>query len=389
MAERKRLLMLTSQHNPFDGRIFHLEAKALRDDGYDVFIAAEKRENYPSVVDGIRIISYRKAQGVLRKWSTLKALSLIALHTKPDIIHVHEVDAPLIAASWAKRKLKNMGIGVKLVFDSHEVWPFFYAGKTGNPVLQTLIKHAVILYENLMISRFIDGIITAHELEKYYYKFLNPSVPVVKVIGGPPIDLWGEPPKRSGEIKIIGHDGYFTDSRGMKTILGSFELIASNHPEVNLLIAGGFRYPEDEQYFEQWCERTRLTDRVIFTGWVNRDEVMQYLDRMDIGIVANNPDIHSIRCWPANKMMYYMARAVAVVSTPAPLYKENIARIGCGLVADSFTNKDVAVALDKLISDPSRTRKMGKNGYKSAKIEYNGNKATEELLNFYAELNRR
>ncbi|MDP8207720.1 MAG: glycosyltransferase family 4 protein [Candidatus Electryonea clarkiae] len=387
MDHSKKILMLTSQHSPLDGRIFHLEAKTLRDAGHSVTIVAEKIENYPQYIDGVRIITYQKSgRGIFRKWNTLKALTSHAISIKADVLHVHEVDAPLLAAVWAKRSLSKRGRKIKIVFDSHEVWPFFFAGKTKNHFVRELIKHLVIFYENFMLSRYIDGVITAHEIEENYYKFLDPWVPVRKVLGGPPVDSWDDPPVHTGPVTVIGYDGYFTFNRGMRTVLGAFEIVAAEFPDIRLLAAGDFKYPEDKDYFEAWCERTGLRDRVEFTGWIDRSDIVNYLDRMDIGIVPNNPDIHSIRCWPANKMMYYMARAVPVVSTPSPLYIDNIKKIGCGLVAASFGHESVADSLRKLIENPDESRKMGIRGYKIAKQEYNWAKARKELLSFYDEL---
>ncbi|MBZ0264362.1 glycosyltransferase [bacterium] len=384
----KKVLMLTSQHSANDGRVFHLEAKALRDAGYRVTLLAPFHGNEPEDTYGITIRTFRKPEkrGLQRRLFTMKSLIKMGLEEKPDIIHVLEVDAPLLAAALIKSVMQKRGKNTKIIFDSHEVWAYFFSNKMPIRLLKPLVRHLVIGWEDFALNRFIDGVITAHEIEENYYLWLNPYQPTRKMLTGVPLEDWGDPPKRTGEIKTIGHDGYFTLHRGMDIILGAFEKLASQFPEIKLLVAGDFQFDEDRNYFEAWADRTGLDNRVELCGWVNRSEILTYLDRMDVGIVANKPDVHSVRCFPANKLMYYTGRALPVVSTPAPLYKRFINRFGCGISIASFSSNALAKALAYMITHPEETRVMGKKGYEIAKSEFGWKKAKAEMLALYKEV---
>lgn len=387
MSITPRVLMISSQHNVFDGRIFHLEAKTLHDHGFKVTILAPGKNDSSGTEDGIDFRTFRKfPSGLRRKCGTVRSLWNIANRIPADILHVHEVDVPLLVAAELKRRRNRNGQSVRLIFDSHEVWPYFYARYAKNRVCSTLVRHAVTAYESWMLGRSVDGVITAHEMEENYYRWLNPWIPVRKVLGGAPMDEWPEPEKREGAIRIIGHDGYFTLQRGMKVILRGFAQVARDHPEVILLIAGDFQYPEDKAYFEKWKSMTGLGDRVEWTGWVDRANIRQYLDRMDIGIIANKLDMHSIRCFPANKFMYYLARGVPVLSTPSPLYHEFIQQHEVGEVMSKLTPKAFRQAANRLIQDPGRTRKMGWDGFHLAKQKFNWTDSAKNLLDLYEEV---
>ncbi len=383
----QRILMLTSHHDAQDGRIYHLEAKTLQKAGFSVAIVAPGHTPLSWENNGVRFYTFtKKPSGFQRKWSTLSALIDYAEKIPADFLHVHEVDAPLMAAAWVKFRCRRKRSQPKIIFDSHEVWQYFYAAKVRNPWLRASIKHGVVAYEEWMISRFVDGIITAHELEEHYYRLLNPWIPVRKVLGAPPLDLWGKPPERSGPIRVIGHDGYFSLRRGMATILAAFETVAFDYSNVSLLAAGDFHFPEDREYFQRWENRTGLTNRVVCTGWVDRSEIQHHLDKMDIGLIANKPDIHSIRCFPANKLMYYLGRALPVISTPAPLYKRFIEAERCGLVMTDFSPQSLERRLRWMIEHPTPTREMGWRGYQIAQREFHPNQAKEQLLLLYKSL---
>jgi len=383
--------MLLARDPVFEQRVYQLSARTLRDAGYKVTIIGPRLRDEPAeqVVEGIRIFTYRKLNNpVLRKFHTLATLWIHALRHPAEIFHVFEVDAPLFAAAMAKRRLKRMGKEVKLVFDSPEVWSYFYPAQTGFKFLRKWIRNVVVNYEDWMVQKHVDAVSTAHVLEEAYYQWLNPWLPIRWVVGGPPMDEWPDPPTKTGGIKLLGHDGYFTLQRGMDVMLRAFEVLAPELPKLRLLAAGSFMEKRDEVYFKQWCERTGLGDRVEVLGWVSRDEILPHLDSFDIGMIANRPDIHSVRCWPANKMMNYLARALPVVSTPAPLYRRFIEETGCGAVSSGFDGDSYAEALRPLIRNYQSTRKMGQRGYEKAATTYSLEHGRKALLALYADLDR-
>lgn len=387
----KRVLMLCSRHNALDGRVFQLEAKALVAAGHQVTIVAPMYGDEASdeMIDGIRILRYQKlSNSILRKFHTVYTLVRFAVQTPADVLHVHEVDSSLVAGAIAKKRLARFGRQVKLLFDSHEVWPYFFATFRKAEFLRRIIVHLVTEFEHLMVRKHVDVMIAAHELETNYYLWQDPWTPAFCVFGAPPLESWEKPAAKRGPIRTIGHDGFFSLHRGMDVMLDAFEHLAPDYPELNFLAAGDFMNPEDKVYFDKWAARTGLGDRVETVGWVDRSDVLMYLERMDIGLVANRPDIHSVRCWPANKMMFYMGRGIPVVSTPVPLYRRYIDANYCGRVADRFSGKSLADALRELLDNPKETRKMGMNGYKAVLRDFNSRDAIQNLHAAYEALDK-
>ncbi|MFH0883064.1 MAG: glycosyltransferase family 4 protein [bacterium] len=391
MKRPQKVLMLLARDPVFEQRVFQLSARTLRDAGFEVTIVGPRYRDEPveQVVEGIRIITYQKMKNtILRKFHTLAVLWKHSLRHPADILHVFEVDAPLFVAAMAKRRLRKRGKEIKLVFDSPEVWSYFYPAQTRFRFLRKCIRNTVVNYEDWMVQKHVDAISTAHVLEESYYQWLNPWLPIRWVVGGPPMNEWPDPPERKGPIRILGHDGYFTLQRGMDVMLHAFELLSGEFPKLRLLAAGSFMEERDREYFEKWCIRTGLGDRVEVMGWVPRDEVLPHLDRMDIGMIANRPDIHSVRCWPANKMMNYLARGLPVVSTPAPLYRRFIEETGCGAVSAGFDGDSYAAALRSLLKNSRSTREMGRRGYDKAAETYNLEQGRKALLALYGDLDR-
>ena len=387
--EPKKITILCARHSAFDGRVFQLEARELARVGHKVTLIAPRLNNEPprQVVDGVRIITYEKAKSLLvRKYHTIATLVRLAMHYRGDVFHVHEMDSSLMAAVITKKKLQKKGIPVKLIFDSHEVWPYFYATFRKNPFLRRIIVHLVTEFENWVVRKHVDAVIAAHELETNYYLWQHPWTPAFCVVGAPPLDQWPEPKARSGPIRTLGHDGFFSLQRGMDVMLGAFEILANEYPDLTFLAAGDFMSDTDRDWYEEWTARTGLGDRVTTTGWVDRRDILDYLEQMDIGLVANRQDIHSVRCWPANKMMYYMGRGLPVVSTPAPLYKRYIDANKCGQTANQFSSSAMANALRTMLDNPDQTREMGRNGYRAVLRDFHPAQALKNLHAAYTSL---
>ncbi len=385
--KRYRIVKLCAQHHPFDGRMFHLEAKALRDAGHQVTIIAPNPGTMPQRFeeDGIRIVTYeKKFNGPLRKAYTLYSLLKLAFAEEADVYHAHEGDAALFAGAHAKSRRIRQGHDAKLIFDAHEAWPYFYAAAVNNRLLRRLIVHGFLEYEQYMVTRHVDAVITAHKLEQKYYLWQNPFISVRTVLTAP--EIREKPISRRGKVRVLGHEGYFTLNRGMDLLLEAFEKLAAEFPELILQTAGDFLNENDRHWFDLWADRTGLRDRVKLSGWVNRPELPDLLDTMDIGVVALREDEHSSRIWPANKLMSYASRGIApVVCASMPLAKQEIEERGMGRVVP-FDAQRLYHCIREMILDPTSTRAMGRQAWKHARDEWNWERFRVDLLRVYQDL---
>ncbi|GBE29402.1 MAG TPA: hypothetical protein ENH10_10090 [Bacteroidetes bacterium] len=381
------IVKICARHHPLDGRVFHLEAATLRDAGHHVTIIAPNPGNLrdKQTIDGIDILTFNKSGNRLtRKLNTLRSLFRLAISINADVYHAHEVDAALIAGALAKRHHIRRGRWAKLVFDVHEVWPYFYAAATNSSFLRRIIVHGILEYENWMLARHVDLVIAAHVLETNYYRWQNPFISVRHV--QTTMKVPDTCPTHSGDVKVIGHEGFFTLNRGMDVILQAFELVARDYPDVILQTAGDFYSDKDRKWFGQWAERTGLGDRVKLTGWLDRPDLTPLLKKMDIGIVAQREDDHTSRTWPLNKLMNYAGYGVAsVVCASMPYAKQEVEERGMGRVIN-LNAQDLYQALCDMIESPEKTREMGVRAWEFAHREWNWERYRVELLRAYEDL---
>jgi glycosyltransferase involved in cell wall biosynthesis len=78
-----------------------------------------------------------------------------------------------------------------------------------------------------------------------------------------------------------------------------------------------------------------------------------------------------------------MAAGIPVIASNFPLWKKIIEGNRCGLTVDPLQPKEIASAIDYLISNPLQALKMGENARKAAIAKYNWQKESEKLLAVY------
>src|SRR5512146_203257 len=84
-----KVCILTSVHIPFDGRIFHKEAKSLVKAGYEVVLIA--RHDKEEVVAGVRVVPLPQPKNRLQRMTrVLWRLYRLAVREHADVYHFHD-----------------------------------------------------------------------------------------------------------------------------------------------------------------------------------------------------------------------------------------------------------------------------------------------------------
>jgi glycosyltransferase involved in cell wall biosynthesis len=111
--------------------------------------------------------------------------------------------------------------------------------------------------------------------------------------------------------KVIGYLGSFFYFSGLPQVLESLSMPEFQNSKVKLLLVGG---GEQEQELRQLVLSKGLSEKVIFTGFVDFSQIPIYLSLFDVGINPMLPLDVSNFALP-NKVIQYLAMGLPVVST--------------------------------------------------------------------------
>lgn len=338
---------------------------------------------YKRLMEKLKQAFYSKVKGFLMIFH--KPLSFLdyyyralrVIEKEPaDIYHAHDLNT-LLAAYWAKKKM-----GGKLIYDSHELYTERNTLKNQSKLTKFLISKT----ESFLVKS-ADHVITVsdsigQELRKrYLIKRLTviintPSYRVSKHV----LSLHEE--LRIPEVnKIILYVGNIAFNRGLEELIQSLLYLEN----CALVIMG---YSSNHAYITKLRLLTRdlgVGDKVYFFGPVPSEKVTEYVASADVGAAPiKNVCLSYYYCSP-NKLFEYITGGIPAVVSNFPELKKTIEGYKLGMTFNPDDPKDMAEAINYVLSDKDRYEEMKRNALKAARV-FNWENESKKLLQIYRRL---
>jgi len=367
---RTKVCILTSVHIPFDGRIFHKEAKSLARAGYEVVLIA--RHDKAEVVDGVRVVPLPEPRNRLhRATKILWRLFRLAVKEDADVYHFHDPE------------LMTVGLLLKLyrkrvIWDVHEHYPNSILDKfwIWKPWRRCVSK-CFDLFERAVV-RFFDYVI-------YTTPFVGARYEKLKVRSGRienyPIVELSQAVEPEPQETII-YLGGMSRIRGLVEVVEAFSLVARRYPTWQLWLVGSSRPAIFEDELRALAKQRGVAENVKFVPWVPYEEKEKLSSQAAMGIITYLPYANNTSCLP-NKLFDYMLVGLPVIASNFPLYREVVEPHRCGLIVDPAHPEEIAQAMTHLIEHPAEARQMGRNGRQAVAQRYNWQRESEALLRIY------
>ena len=367
---RAKVCILTSVHIPFDGRIFHKEAKSLAKAGYDVVLIA--RHDKAETVDGVRIVPLPEPKHRLQRMTTvLWRLFRLAIREKADVYHFH--DPELMTVGLLLKLYRK-----KVIWDVHEHYPNSIMDKFWiSKGLRRITSRFFDLFERAVV-RFFDYVI-------YTTPFVGARYEKLRVRSGPienyPIVELSETFARDPQKRII-YLGGMSRTRGLIEVVEAFSLVVRQHPDWELYLVGSSRPASFEGELRALAKERGIEANVKFIAWVPYEEKERLSARAAMGIITYLPYANNTSCLP-NKLFDYMLVGLPVIASNFPLYREVVEPYQCGLIVAPDKPGSIAEAMTHLIEHPEEAHQMGDNGRRAVRERYNWEQESTKLLRIY------
>ncbi|MBN1509388.1 MAG: glycosyltransferase family 4 protein [Sedimentisphaerales bacterium] len=367
---RGKVCMLTSVHIPFDGRIFHREARTLVKAGYEVTLIT--RHNREEVVDGVHILPLPSAKSRLQRVTkVMLRLYRLAVREDADVYHFHDPELMIVGLLLKLR-------GKKVIWDAHEHYPNSILDKyyIARP-LRWLISRLFDRFER-MVVRFFDYVIYTTPRVGARYEAMK--VRCGRVENYPIIEMSDARPRQPQE-KII-YLGVMAESRGLVKVVEAFAQVVKEHPRWKLCLVGTYSPASFEGELKDLVKKLGVEANVEFLAWVPYEEKEKLSSQAAMGVIAYLPYANNTSCLP-NKLFDYMLVGLPAIASDFPLYREVVEGSRCGLLVDPSKPQEIAGAMEYLIKHPGEARRMGENGRQAVLEQYNWEREGERLLEIY------
>lgn len=368
MAERIKVVHITTVHKRYDSRIFHKECVSLANLGFEVYlIVADGKGN--ETVNGIKIIDsgYYKNR-IKRLFLSVHNAYYVAKMINADIYHYHDPDF-----LYAGKRLKNSKNQV--FFDSHEDFPALMLQRDYIP---KILRHPLYLIAKTLeiyFTRRISGVVTV--TEKIANKFKKYGIKRIQIIKNYPIVSLTQTPDFNKDINppLACYVGGLTPIRGVREMI-----ISCAKTGVKLLLAGPF---DSEDYYKE-MQALPEWENVIYMNYIPHDELYDKVySKSSLGLVLLQAAPNHTYSIPI-KQFEYMQSGLPVVSTSAVKFCEEITNeTGCGIVVDPLNIDEITKAIKTIISDKELAKQMAEKGFNAVKDNYNWTSQEKLLVEFY------
>lgn len=371
-----KICMISTNHLPFDSRIFHKEAKSLSKAGYEVKVVTRAKSTFKEEVDNIKVVGIGQKVEMKSYMSLLRRLLKEALVFDADVYHFHEPESLFI--SMYLKLFKNK----KVVYDVHE----YYWDIIPSMSLQRKLFFTSLLYFfEPLFCRYFDAIITADDGIAQRYKKFNSNVH--PIFNFPSLDVFNICNYKKSETKygddVIVYVGGMSEERGVFNLVKAIHKVTNNCPSVKLLLVGNFESTNFKNKCSEYIHSNNLEENVDILGFVPHNEIPKYIDAAKIGTVLLYPTIRFNKTPYPIKLFEYMICGKAVLASNLPAMGSIIKKSGCGVVVNPLDIDEIADKIMLLLDSPNELKKMGENGKNAVKEKYNWEVMGDRLIEIY------
>ncbi len=340
-----------------DSRVMNLMA-SLQSEGCDVRVISFDwfDPGFRSNRKNIEVIKLRK-----RKFSISFYLAFV-VHLirhyrkfKYDIYIAEDVYTLPFASMFAKSN------SAKLYYNSRELYPFL-AGLRNRSKIQKIIAKIESRYIRKCDYVMATGEMDADFLMEFY------GLKKVYVLRNLPlrrdeinkVDL-REKYNISNDDMIIIYQGVLLEGRGISLMIKSLK-----HVEHAVFVVIGEGVYKDK--FKEEAAEAGVEQRVIFTGSVNHDELLDYTASADLGIALIENISKSYYYALPNKLFEYIMSNVPVIVSDLPQMKKIVELYKVGVAVDiSHDAGSIISAINKLMNDKELYSRLKENCREASK----------------------
>ena len=376
---RTKVCHLVSSHKMNDMRVFEKECKSLAKGGFDVTLIGFGEQAKEETIDGVKCISLyypiKNNLEILLKRNKLTYEA--ALKVDAEIYHIHEPELLPVG-----KKLKRKGKIV--IFDSHEYYGWqlrdnIHKIKIVNVPASFMktIGDLYMRYEKRICMK-LDAVIQVCTMNGIDY-FEGRCKRTLFIRNLPNITDFTRNNNISFESPIsISMIGGITKERGVTQLVK-----AAGKTEATLNLAGNF-IPKS---YEDELRRLPEYKNVNYRGFLDKKGMVSLLEETAIGAstLLNIGQYDKIDTFPT-KVYDYMAMELPIIISNTDFAKEMNEKYNFGICVNPSNPDEIAQAIIWIKDHPQEAAKMGGNGRKIIENEWNWEKESQKLLDFYNEL---
>ncbi|MGH1520250.1 glycosyltransferase [Chryseobacterium sp. JK1] len=357
-----KVLFLTTSHNYNDDRIFHHQAKALKEFGYDVKICS-LYEEYKGNMEGIEIESYAVLEESIQKKT--ETFQDVCLKFLPDCIICSEPLAVVAVKDFVRDKK------ISCIYDITEWYPsmsMIREYRFPTTIFQTIKFSLIQIYAGFLSTHFIFGESTKKFPLAYLFGLKKQTI----------LPYYPDPVYIKENIKELEpgtvslcYTGQISKDKGIGNFFNIVRKIHEKAPElkVQTIIIGSTRQKSDEAYFSKLLNENTFADIELRkpTSFEKFTEVFADADFCFDLREINFENNHSLPI----KLFYFMGAGKPVIYSNLKGIRQHMGKLSFGSLVDPRNSDQIAEIVINYTRNPDLYRSHAINAITEFKEKYN------------------
>ncbi|WPO91324.1 glycosyltransferase [Chryseobacterium sp. HR92] len=368
-----KVLFLTTSHSYNDDRIFYHQAKALRDNGYEVKICSLYAE-YKGVIDGIEIESYAILEESIEK--KMETFHKVCDHFHPQTIICSE---PLAVAA-SKKFVKEYHAGC--IYDVTEWYPSMsMLGRYRFPakIFQAVKFSLIQWYAGFLSTRLIFGETTKKFPLAYFFYFKKQMI----------LPYYPDPVYISENIKSLEpntitlcYTGQISKDKGIENFFNAIDQLRQKAPalDISILIIGSTVQRNDELYFSTLLKKYSF-DNIEIRKSTAFERFTEAFADADICFDLREINFENDHSLPI-KLFYFMGAGKPVIYSNLKGIRKHLGSLSFGSLVDPQNADAISEVILNYVRNPELYRLHALNARKEFEGKYNWSTIKESFVDF-------
>lgn len=343
--------------------------KAMYDDGFDVNIITSsivKNDNDSlSDIPIFRLKTINLKLGLLKTdYPYILNIKKILERLKPDIIHAH---SHLFLTTYSAI-MNASQLNIPNITTVHG-----FRAERNN-----IVNKIQELYLNTIAKKIFMKSNIVHCLTNYEAKLVRSIYPLSNIQVIPNyVDTDHFKPSDNKNYNLIVWSGRMIPEKGLKYLIRAMKLVFKENPSANLVLIGDGPLRKS---LEKYIIQNKLTNNVVFTGWIDRYKVAEILSRSSIFVFP------SLSEGMPFSLLEAMASGNSSVVSDIPQIREVVDDGINGFQATPRNYHKLADLIIQCLQDKNLTRKIASNARKKIENKYSIDVVKDRYVSMYKKL---
>jgi glycosyltransferase involved in cell wall biosynthesis len=240
-------------------------------------------------------------------------------------------------------------------------------------------------FDNFYINNFYkiyDGyIFISHALVDFFREKTRKNSPITIVPITVDLQRFENANPKGIEKWITYCGNMYGDKDGVPILFEAYSQIHYKYPEHRLVIIGDTNNKPEFEKLRNKIKILGIDDKVIFTGYVHRDKMPEYLCRSMVLVLSRPNNVQAQAGFPT-KLGEYLAAGRPVLVTSVGDIPKYITDKKNGYLAIPGNSVDFADRLNEILDDMTSANIVGMEGRKLAHNVFNSNYQAQQIVEF-------